>query len=126
MGGGGIYIKNGQNCEAIMEKLLPALREMEGIEAIMLPDDLAKRGQAVVEKDRRAADVMLPAKDGYAFSARVNRSSVIYKIWFVAPLNGCFSRPGCKTEVTEFTERGHRAHRENKRIFLCELRVRVL
>ncbi|OAM90720.1 hypothetical protein AW736_06665 [Termitidicoccus mucosus] len=79
-GAAGIYIKSGRDRDAIMKKLLPALKEVEGIEAIMLPDDLAKRGQAVVGKDWRAADVMLSAKDGYAFSARVNRSSVIYKI----------------------------------------------
>ncbi|MDR2676171.1 MAG: ectonucleotide pyrophosphatase/phosphodiesterase [Opitutaceae bacterium] len=79
-GGGGIYIKNGRDRDAIMKKLLPALKKLEGVEAVLLPADMEKRGQAVAGKDRRAADVMLSAKDGYAFSARVNRSSVIYKI----------------------------------------------
>ncbi len=79
-GGAGIYIKNGRDRDAVMRKLLPVLEKQEGIEAVLLPEELAKRGQAVVGKDWRAADVMLSAKDGYTFSARANRSSVVYKI----------------------------------------------
>ncbi|MDR0902484.1 MAG: ectonucleotide pyrophosphatase/phosphodiesterase [Opitutaceae bacterium] len=79
-GGAGLYIKNGRDRGAVMKKLLPALNKVEGLEAILLPEDLAGLGQAVVGKDWKAADVMLSARDGYAFSTNAKRPSVIFDL----------------------------------------------
>ncbi len=68
--GGGcmVYILDDEHRQEIAGKLTKAFAAMEGVEAVIGPEDFAKIGQPTPQEDPRAPDLWLAAKSGYSFS----------------------------------------------------------
>ncbi len=75
-GSASLYIKDPSRRAAILAQLLPLLRETEGVGAVLLPADIRKLGQPAADSDPRIGpDIMLSAKDGYAFTASLGKTT---------------------------------------------------
>ncbi|MBW3597154.1 MAG: ectonucleotide pyrophosphatase/phosphodiesterase [Planctomycetes bacterium] len=68
--GGGcmIYILDDERRAEIAAELTEAFESLEGVAAVIGPDDFASIGQPTRAEDPRAPDLWLSAKSGYAFS----------------------------------------------------------
>lgn len=67
-GGAFIYILDQANRPAILAKLKDRLAKLEGVEAVIGPEDFGKVGHVTPDQDPREPDLMLSAADGYSFS----------------------------------------------------------
>jgi predicted AlkP superfamily pyrophosphatase or phosphodiesterase len=62
-----VYVLNPALKSALLPKLREMLAKMEGVDRVIGPQEFASLGLPSPEKDRRMADLVLSAKDGYAF-----------------------------------------------------------
>jgi predicted AlkP superfamily pyrophosphatase or phosphodiesterase len=67
-GAGLLYIRDTAQREKIIAELVPALKEVEGIEAVIPASEFAQVGHVSPEKDSREPDIMVAAKAGYSFA----------------------------------------------------------
>lgn len=63
-----IYVLDEANRDALIKQIQPKLAAMEGVAAVVGPEDLGKVGHVPPSVDAREPDFMLSAKDGYSFS----------------------------------------------------------
>jgi predicted AlkP superfamily pyrophosphatase or phosphodiesterase len=70
-GSAGLYVLDATHRAEIVNRLLPRLRALEGIEAVLDEKDLSRLGQALPANDRRVPDFMVAAREGYTFAGRV-------------------------------------------------------
>jgi predicted AlkP superfamily pyrophosphatase or phosphodiesterase len=68
--GGGcmVYLLNKNRRSEMVEKLTEALKLIEGVEAVIGPDDLERVGQPSPENNSLAPDMWITAKSGYSFT----------------------------------------------------------
>ena len=67
-GAGMFYIRDTANRDAILAELLAALKNVEGIEAVIGPGEFAQVGHLTPDKNPHEPDVFVAAKEGYAFA----------------------------------------------------------
>lgn len=63
-----VYILDEANRAQILADLKPKLAAMEGVDWVRGTEEYAKLGFPTPEQDKRAPDLLMSAKDGYAFS----------------------------------------------------------
>jgi predicted AlkP superfamily pyrophosphatase or phosphodiesterase len=61
-------------------KLAGEFRDVEGIEVVIEPKDYAKFGLVMPDKDSRMGDLVLGAKEGYAFSDSAAGDAVVVPV----------------------------------------------
>ena len=67
-GAGMFYIRDTANRDAILAELMPALKAVEGIEAVFGPGEFASIGHLTPDKNPHEPDVFVAAKEGYSFA----------------------------------------------------------
>jgi len=67
-GASAVYVLDDSRRKEIVAQLKQALAGVEGIEAVLGPEDFARLGQPTPEEDPRAPDLWLAAKADYCFS----------------------------------------------------------
>ena len=67
-GAGLLYITDTANRDRIMTELLPVLRTVEGVDAVIPSSEFASIGHVTPDKDPNEPDIYLSAGNGYAFS----------------------------------------------------------
>lgn len=67
-GAGMIYVNDAANRARIIADLVPALQEVEGVEAVIPSAEFASIGHASPDQDPREPDIFLAAADGYSFA----------------------------------------------------------
>ncbi|MEZ0388445.1 MAG: alkaline phosphatase family protein, partial [Verrucomicrobium sp.] len=72
-----IYILDDANRDTLLKEVTPKLAAMEGVEEVIEEKDFAKYGMVTRDKDGRAPDLILSAKDGYYFSDNVGGEELI-------------------------------------------------
>lgn len=72
-----IYVLDDANRQSLLETITPKLAAMEGVEEVITEKDFAKYGMITRDKDSRAPDLILSAKDGYYFSDNVGGEDLI-------------------------------------------------
>ncbi len=78
--GGGcfVYLLDGiEDREATTSQLAERFSQVEGVEVVIKPEEFAKFGHQLPEKDPRVPDLMLSAADGYSFSGKDSGEAVI-------------------------------------------------
>lgn len=66
-----VYVLDAANREALISQIKPKLLALEGVEQLVEGKDFASLGFQTPDKDARLPDLVLSAKDGYAFSNEV-------------------------------------------------------
>lgn len=66
-GAAAVYVLDDARREELVKQLQTALAELEGVAAVLEPDQFAQVGQARPEQDPRAPDLWLAAKADYSF-----------------------------------------------------------
>ena len=74
-----VYIVDPNRREQIAKQLRDELARLEGVEAVVEPQDFVRIGQPTPEQNPRAADLWLAAKSGYAFSEASDGDSPVLK-----------------------------------------------
>lgn len=73
-----VYVLDGEERREIADRLRKKFAAVEGVDAVLGPDEFAKVGQATAAADSRAPDLWLSAKSGYSFSdARTGDEMVV-------------------------------------------------
>lgn len=72
-----VYILDDKNRDALRAKLQKEFSKVEGMHAVVGPEDFAKIGQPTPEEDSRAPDLWLAAKSGYSFSEAHTGNDVV-------------------------------------------------
>jgi predicted AlkP superfamily pyrophosphatase or phosphodiesterase len=67
-GAGMLYIRNAADRARIIAELVPALKAVEGIDAVVPSSDYASIGHVTPEVDAREPDILVSAATGYAFA----------------------------------------------------------
>jgi predicted AlkP superfamily pyrophosphatase or phosphodiesterase len=68
-GGAGLfYITDAAERQRIMAELVPALRQVEGIEAVFPSQDFAQIGHVAPDQNNRSPDIIVAAAAGYTFA----------------------------------------------------------
>jgi predicted AlkP superfamily pyrophosphatase or phosphodiesterase len=67
-GAGLLYITDTANRAQIMADLVPALKQVEGIEAVFPADEFASIGHAGPDKNKNAPDIIVAAAQGYSIA----------------------------------------------------------
>jgi predicted AlkP superfamily pyrophosphatase or phosphodiesterase len=67
-GAGMLYIRTPAERERIMAELIPALQQVEGIEAVIGSKDFASIGHRPPSENDKEPDIFVAAKEGYAFA----------------------------------------------------------
>jgi predicted AlkP superfamily pyrophosphatase or phosphodiesterase len=67
-GAASLYIMPGEDTAKVAARIKAAMRDVQGVEAVIEPKDFARIGQAAPHEDRFGADLWLAAKEGYSFS----------------------------------------------------------
>lgn len=75
----GVYIVDAGRRDAVARQLQGELAKLEGVEAVLMPDQFAKIGQPTREQNPRGADLWLAAKSGYSFSESPTGDDTIVK-----------------------------------------------
>ncbi len=76
-GSAGIYILDEENKEAIREKLIKSVAELEGVERVLDVADFMKYGLPDPKENPQQADLMIAAKPGYSFSNNYTSELVV-------------------------------------------------
>lgn len=63
-----VYILNDERRAEIRDQLAKLLADVEGVQAVIKPEEFAKVGQPTREQDPHAPDLWLAAKSGYSFT----------------------------------------------------------
>jgi len=74
-----VYIVDPNRREQIAKRLREELAKLEGVEAVVEPQDFARIGQPTFAQNPRAADLWLAAQSGYAFSEASDGDSPVLK-----------------------------------------------
>ncbi|MGE5193315.1 MAG: alkaline phosphatase family protein [Deltaproteobacteria bacterium] len=73
-----VYVLDAKERQEVADRLRKKFAAVEGIDAVLGPDEFAKVGQATFAADSRAPDLWLSAKSGYSFSdARTGDETVV-------------------------------------------------
>ena len=92
-GSAGLYILDEANRVKIARDLLPELKALEGIEAVLDAEALARLGQPSATADSRRPDIMVAAKEGYSFAGRVPGPAAVTAIAGVKGAHGHLPEP---------------------------------
>ena len=76
-GSAGVYILDEANRSALIALLEKEFRQLEGIQAVIGPDQIEKVGQALPEDEPRCPDFWLAAESGYAFSETASGNDLV-------------------------------------------------
>jgi hypothetical protein len=63
-----IYVTDAAERERIIAELVPALRALEGVEAVISSRDFASIGHVSPEQDPHEPDILVAAAEGYSFA----------------------------------------------------------
>lgn len=91
-GSGFLYIKDGEDKAAIIKKLMPKLKAVEGMEVVIGPKDFAKAGHLLPAKNANEPDMMVAATDGYAFSDSAAPKDLITPVGSVKGTHGYYHK----------------------------------
>ena len=91
-GAGMLYIGDAANRDAIIAELLPALKAVEGIEAVVGPADFAKIGHVTPDQNPREPDIFVAAKEGYNFAENPAAKDLITATGGVKGTHGNFNQ----------------------------------
>jgi predicted AlkP superfamily pyrophosphatase or phosphodiesterase len=76
-GAGGLHIRDAANRERILAELVPALKAVEGVEAVIPSSEFASIGHVTPAQDAREPDLYVAAAEGYAFSDNLTAKDLI-------------------------------------------------
>lgn len=76
-GAAGVYIFDDGHRAEMVQQLTQAFREIEGIQAVIGPQDLPKFGQTSPQEEPRCPDFWLAAESGYSFSETATGDEVV-------------------------------------------------
>jgi hypothetical protein len=72
-----IYLLDGKDRDATLERLGREFAAVPGVEAVLTPDQFHTVGQLPPTEDPRSPDLYLSAADGYSFSGSANGDALI-------------------------------------------------
>ena len=87
-GSAGLYVTGGSDRAAVVSDLLARLRQVEGVEKVLGPDEVAAQGLPAPGPSSRSPDIMISAADGYSFSARIPGEDVVTPAGSVKGVHG--------------------------------------
>ncbi len=67
-GAGMLYIQDSAACDSIKARLIPALKAMEGVEAVIGSEDFASIGHKTPDQNPQEPDIFIAAREGYSFA----------------------------------------------------------
>ena len=76
-GGCTVYVLDDARRAEIVKQLADQLGHLEGVEAVIKPEDFARIGQPTRDQDPHAADLWLAAKKSYSFADTVDGENVV-------------------------------------------------
>jgi predicted AlkP superfamily pyrophosphatase or phosphodiesterase len=79
-GGAWLYILDGKNRAQIARDLMAKFSQIEGVAAVLGPEEIVRAGLPSASADARAPDLVLAAAEGYAFSKSIPVLDVITPI----------------------------------------------
>ncbi len=82
-----VYVTNSQKRNELLARALEMFRNVEGVETVLAAKDFAAYGYPQPEPGGRMADLVLAARDGYAFSGSSNGEAIV-------PAGGTNGSPG--------------------------------
>ncbi len=76
-GGCAIYVLDDENKAKLVTELRGQFERVEGVDAVLTPDQFGRIGQPTLETDPHAADLWVAARDGYSFTESTTGDEVV-------------------------------------------------